>query len=312
MEHHLFTPEIDDGAKADVYLASAGEVPWDVVAVLDAAGVRVVGDVPGLPRDEARIRRIVSGCDALITTGNGQSTDVDTASRISAELGLPHLVLERGAPLPEIMRRGARARPYAFFVGRLERDFTLAREAIRAAIEREAGIACLWADDGRHRTSVTSVRESTRMLIEHASFVIADLTLGIENPRQENPSRAHEIGMAMAYQRPLMLSSQEPRRYPYFSIGDLQMTFWETEDELERRTRSWVRAHAGSVARRVFNHELPSPVLAPTAFVYDRARRYIGPNTPMPHADAWANRAMRTGAVAVSAAIVSVLAWLRR
>ena len=146
-------------------------------------------------------------------------------------------------------------------------------------------------------------------MIKHATFVIADLTLGVESPRQENPSRAHEIGMAIAYERPLMLSSQEPRRYPYFSIGDLQMTFWDTEDELQRQTRDWVRAHAEGVARRVFNHELPVATVAPAAFAYDGKRRYIGPNTRRAPEERWTNRALRAGAIAVSAAILLVLAW---
>ncbi len=157
-----------------------------------------------------------------------------------------------------------------------------------------------------------SVREATRLMIRHAAFVLADLTLGVENPRQENPSRAHEIGMAIAYGRRLMLSSQEPRRYPYFSIGDLQMMFWDTEDELERKTRDWVRAHAVALARRVFNHELPVATLAPPSFSYERRRRYIGPNTRKAPAERWASRALRTGATAVSAAVLLVLAWVRR
>ena len=77
-----------------------------------------------------------------------------------------------------------------------------------------------------------SVRERTRLLIKHATLVIADLTLGTESPERENPSRAHEIGMTIAYGRKLMLCSQEPRRDPYFSIGDMQMTFWSTEADL--------------------------------------------------------------------------------
>ena len=313
MDDDSFKLDIDHGARAEVYLATPGDVPWDLVAGLDAAGLRVVGDLPGLPPDEDRVWRIMSGCGALlIAADDAASPGLQSAARIATELGVAQYRLRAGETPPEVHREAPRALPYAFFVGRLERDFTLAREAIRAAVEREAGIPCLWADDGRHRTDVASVREATRLLIQHASFVIADLTLGAENPRQENPSRAHEIGMAIAYQRPLMLSSQEPRRYPYFSIGDLQMTFWETEDELERQTRAWVRAHARTVARRVFNHELPSPALAPAAFAYNDTRRYIGPNTPRPRPDGWVSRAVRTGAVAVSAAILSVLAWVRR
>src|SRR5687767_4695319 len=94
-----------------------------------------------------------------------------------------------GNLLPAVAREAVTVRPYAFLIGRLERDFTHARAAIRAAVEAEAGVSCLWADDGRHQTNVDSIRENTRLLIKHANFVIADLTLGVESPERENPSR---------------------------------------------------------------------------------------------------------------------------
>jgi len=124
---------------------------------------------------------------------------------------------------------------------------------------------------------VASVRERTRLMIKHATFVIADLTLGVESPERENPSRAHEIGMTIAYERPLLLCSQEPRRYPYFSISDMQMSFWATEDELEGAVRDWFRAHRWPAARRVLNHELAAPVVRKPRFAYDSALRYVGP-----------------------------------
>jgi hypothetical protein len=181
--------------------------------------------------------------------------------------------------------RRSRARPYAFFIGRLERDFTHARVAIRSAVEREAGMPCVWSDSG-HQTNVASVRESTRLLIRNAEFVIADLTLGVESPERENPSRAHEIGMSIAYERPLLLCSQDPRRYPYFSIGDMQMTFWTTEAQLHDCVRDWIRARRGTLARRVFNHRLTEafpgyqPLIDIAPFEYDPRQRYVGPKTP--------------------------------
>ena len=309
MDDRSFKLEIQHGAKANVLRQPRRTCPgiWSHRSM--PPGLRVVGDLLGLPPDEDRVRRIMSGCVALVSVaGDASRPEVEAAARIATELGVNHHRLRPGEAVPTLDREVACAQPYAFFVGRLERDFTLAREAIRMAVEREAGISCLWADDGRHRTSVSSVREATRWMIKHATFVVADLTLGVENPRQENPSRAHEIGMAIAYERPLMLSSQEPRRYPYFSIGDLQMTFWDTEDELERKTRDWVRTHAEGVGRRVFNHELPVATLVRASFAYDPERRYIGPNTRRAPAAHWANRALRAGAIAVSAAILLVLA----
>lgn len=187
--------------------------------------------------------------------------------------------------LAAVLKNKGRIRPYAFFIGRLERDFTHAREAIRVAVEAEAGIPCLWSDDGRHRMEVESVRERTRLLIEHAAFVIADLTLGTESPERENPSRAHEIGMTIAYGRKLMLCSQEPRRYPYFSIGDMQITFWSTEADLERKVREWIRTSRESPARTVLNHGLADaytdivPRIKKPSFTFDVDLRYVGPKT---------------------------------
>ena len=208
--------------------------------------------VEQLDREEIRVVDKNQGCSGILTPGG-----------------------VREAP-------GQGIRPYAFFIGRLERDFRHAREAIRTAVESEAGIPCLWIDDGCHRTDIDSIRERTRQLVRHATFVIADLTLGIESPDRENPSRGHEIGMAVAYERPLMLCSQEPRRVPYYSIGDMQMTFWAAEDELEADVKNWIRMHRAQVARRVFNYELPSPRIARPVFTYDPARRYVGPKTPVP------------------------------
>lgn len=134
----------------------------------------------------------------------------------------------------------------------------------------------LCIDDGCYTTNVASIRDCTRLLIRHAAFVIADLTLGIENPRCENPSRAHEIGMAIAYDRPLFLSSQEPRRFPYFSVADMQMSFWTREDELEAAIRGWICTHR--MARRVLNYSLTRAVVSESTFQFDPNRRFIGPN----------------------------------
>lgn len=259
-----FAVDVFGPAVADVYLPCRHGVPWDRVERLDGDGVRVVSDLPNLPRDEQRLRRILGSCDAIL------ANDDDPELALAADL-------PRFTGVHELHAR--RVRPYAFYIGRLERDFAHAREAIRTAVEAEAGIAFLWIDDGRHRTNVHSIRERTRQLLQHAAFVVADLTLGVESPERENPSRAHEIGMSLAYERPLLLSSQEPRRYPYFSIADLQMTFWETEDELHERVREWIRIHRDVVARRVLNYELRAARIAAPAFVYDAARRYVGPKT---------------------------------
>jgi hypothetical protein len=294
MSSEDFRLEVFGPAAATVYLAPSGRsaIPWSVVRRLDAAGVLVVGDLAGLRPDAERVRRIVAGCAGVLG-------DDPAALALGEALGLPVHALageddggDDGVDrfLEAALAARAPAPAYAFFVGRLERDFAHARDAIRAAVERDAGLPCLWADDGRHRANVDSVRERTRLLIKHASFVVADLTLGVESPDRENPSRAHEVGMAIAYGRPLMLSSQEPRRYPYFSVADMQMAFWETEDELEARVREWIRASREQVARRVLNAELGAagagPRLdAPPPFAFDPARRYVGPRTRVARGD---------------------------
>lgn len=255
-----FRLDLVGGTHADVYLPR--EQP-ELVRELDDRGFCVVSDLPGLPHDDERVRRIMSSCSAMIAPEPS-----DAVARIAVELDIP--VYPDASR--EITPDPTRIRPYAFLIGRLERDFAHAREAIRAAVENEAGIVCLWSDDGRHRMHVASVRERTRLLIKHATFVIAELTLGVESPERENPSRAHEIGLAIGYERKLMLSSQEPRRYPYFSIADLQMTFWDTEDELEQQVRAWIRLERDFVARMVFNAK-------PTAFTFDPKRSYISPRT---------------------------------
>ncbi len=277
-----FQLEIREPGRADVFLAAptrAGrDVPWAVVERLDRAGIRVLGDpLPERP-DAERLGQILRGCAGVVCDGPA------AAARASEACPRPRLDLDAdGADVEAfsaaVLEDAERLRAYAFFVGRLERDFRHAREAIRAAVETEAGIPCLWADDGRHTSNVDGVRERTRLLIKHATFVIADLTLGIESPDRENPSRAHEIGMAVAYERPLLVCSQEPRRYPYFSIGDMQMSFWLTEDELEAATRDWIALNRSAVARRVFNYRLPASAVARPVFTYDAAQSYVGPKT---------------------------------
>jgi hypothetical protein len=212
----------------------------------------------------------------------------------------------------DVVGDAARIPPYAFLVGRLEKDFAQARAAIRAAVEREAGLPCLWSDDERHATNVASVREATRLVIEHARFVVADLTLGVENPEHENPSRAHEIGMAIAYDRPVMLCSQEPRRYPYFSVADMQMRFWATEAELADCVGDWIRVHRTDVARQVLNHRLGDiypgyqPRLRRPEFRLDPARRYVGPATPGP-GSARARTVLLLGAAVLVAALAVIV-----
>lgn len=284
MHDDRFKLEIFSPGAAEVYLWSEeGNIAWPVIEQLDRAGIRVVGRLPEMNPTDQRIRLVMSGCAGVVAASPSPECE-----RLRTEFGIPLLDIRPDAsPNLEgfraaVLKDRDRIRPYAFMIGRLERDFSHAREAIKVGVEAAAGIACLWIDDGRHRTNVDSVRERTRLLIKYATFVIAELTLGVESPERENPSRAHEIGMAIAYERPLMLCSQEPRRYPYFSIADMQMSFWSTEDELGRATEHWVYANRESVARRVFNYELQAPVIAKPVFRFDPEQHYKGPQDQRP------------------------------
>lgn len=322
-----FALEIHAIAAADIYFCCPrlDAAAWSLVKALDQDSIAVVGDFADGEFDADRVRRIVGGCAGAIVMlpaaeDELASSRVENELRIVAEAGRPLAIVHQGnvdalRSMPSLLhgpfvygprpgggrastpflepfiaaavREAIAVRPYGFLIGRLERDFTHARAAIRAAAEAEAGITCLWADDGRHQTNVDSIRENTRLLIKHANFVIADLTLGVESPERENPSRAHEIGMSIGYERKLMLSSQEPRRDPYFSIGDMQMVFWTHEADLHATVRSWIRPRRHAIGRCVLNHQLPDVFpdydarLGRPSFVYDPSRRYIGPKTDL-------------------------------
>ena len=253
-----FAVELLEPGGVDVYVD--GPAPTELIAALDRAGLRAVN---GDERTKGTAPAVLDVLDGTVRLGEETHRPSDPEALVEWLVAR----LPAAAAMPS----------YAFFVGRLERDFAQARSAIRAAVEEEAGLTCLWIDDGRFRTNVESVRECTRELIRHAAFVVADLTLGPESPHQENPSRAHEIGLAIAYEKPLMLCSQEPRRYPYYSIGDMQMTFWHDEAELAASVRAWIAAHPRLPRRRVLNTALPSSRLAPASFRFDPAGRFIGP-----------------------------------
>ena len=288
-----FEIEIDGGAIADVYFeCSEAETPWEVVEALDAGSIRAVRWAAGhslrsrTASDTLRAGKL-RGCSGLVCV----SPEAEIAIE-ARQLGLPVLTVPGATAAgleafrDAVVRFRCTSRLYGFYIGRLERDFAHAREAIRCAVEAAAGMNFLWIDDGCHTTNVESIRERTRLLIQHAEFVAADLTLGTENPRHENPSRAHEIGMAMAYGRPVFLSSQEPRRYPYFSIADMQMVFWASEDELEAAARGWLRAHQQTLVRRVLNYSLSHARLKEPRFRLAPERRFFGPNfAESPHVE---------------------------
>jgi hypothetical protein len=200
---------------------------------------------------------------------------------------------------------------YVFLITRLQSDFEQARLAIRAAVEDSAAIPCLWSDDQRHTTNIEGIRERTRLLIKHATFVVADLTYGPDSLNIDNPSRAHEVGIAVAYRKQILLCAQDPRRDPYFAASDIQMVFWRDEEELQKRVAEWIHNDRASLGRRVYNRELSSrdlsytPKISEAKFAIDRGRRYIAPNAyPLSATESWLI-AVGFGLIALSAALLA-------
>jgi hypothetical protein len=239
-----------------------------------------------------------------VSLSDGSRVDIHSERRFGPCVILdgPGYQLDIGCQTAKFAKTAARIKavqpPYAFFIGRLERDFLHAREALRLAVRSELGIECLWSDDGTRRVAIDSVRATTQELIRGATFIIADLTLGPENPRHENPSRAHEIGLASAYGKTLMLCSREPRRYPYFSIGDLQMFFWTDEQDLFDRASAWLRSNRDALGRKVLNETLAQwdpaheryATLPPFQFDPERAYCWRG-DRPFSDCEVWATAA---------------------
>jgi hypothetical protein len=184
--------------------------------------------------------------------------------------------------------------PYAFLATRLKDDFDQARRAIETAVERTAGIPCLWAGCQRYACNVKNIQTMTRLMIKHCSFLVADMTYGPESPDYDSPSRAHEVGMADAFERLVCLVAQAPRRDTYFAADHMQMYFWENEDELNRKVAAWIDNHRGQVGRRVFNIELQArapqyvPCIDQPSFAFDRTHRYVAPNVfPLTALESW-------------------------
>lgn len=171
-------------------------------------------------------------------------------------------------------------KPFVFLSTRLKSDFGLAREAVAAGIEESVGMPCLWADSARYSTTIEGIYERAKFLIKECQFVVADLTFGPESPEYDSPSRAHEIGMAEAYEKTILATAQEPRRDPYFSASTLQLSFWNNEQGLYSHVKEWGSApeRLKIYGRRVYNNELEEAQCKSKPFSYDARRRYIAPN----------------------------------
>lgn len=213
-------------------------------------------------------------------------SDTSLATDIPATL---HEFIER------IFRTKRKEKPYAFLASRLQPDFSQARDAIKIATEIELGMPCIWSDDGLHKTNIKGVREETKYLIKNAAIVIADISFSPENPHEDNPSRAHEVGMAEAYNKSLILSAQEPARVPYFSAGDNHVEWWHNEDELFLKISQLLRKEKEILGRQIYNWKIwekanqshPISIL-PSQFTYNEKEKYFGPaSEPLTTKDSW-------------------------
>lgn len=177
-------------------------------------------------------------------------------------------------------KSAARAKPFVFLSTRLKSDFGHAREAVAAGIEEALGIPCLWADSPRYSTTIEGIYDRAKYLIKECQLVVADLTFGPESPEYDSPSRAHEIGMAQAFEKPILATAQSPRREPYFSASTLQLKFWDNEQDLYRLVKEWTIApeRLKEFGRRVYNNEIESAQCQSMAFNYDAKCGYIAPN----------------------------------
>lgn len=176
----------------------------------------------------------------------------DFGVRESEELRLAELssFLERAVSSQSALR------PYAFLISRLQPDFRLPREACLAAAERGSGIPCYWIDSMGYQSNIDDTIERARLLIKHSAFVVAEMSLTEENPEFDNPSRAHEIGLAAAYGKTLFLVAHGPRRPPYHGLVSRQLLWWDSEEDLFAKLRDAVHTERGTIGRHVYNWEL--------------------------------------------------------
>lgn len=172
--------------------------------------------------------------------------------RKSEELQL----VELSESLDKVRSPESGIRPYAFLICRLQPDFQLPREACLIAAERGSGIPCYWIDSKDYASNIDDTVERARLLIKNASFVIAEISLTDENPDFDNPSRAHEIGLATAYRRKVFPVSHVPRRHPYHGLVVRQLVWWESEEDLFQSLFEAVHAERASIGRHVYNWEL--------------------------------------------------------
>jgi hypothetical protein len=185
--------------------------------------------------------------------------------------------------------------PYAFLVTRLQPDFELPRHAIVAAVQNAAGIPCIWVDSKNVETNFpTDTIARVRHLIKHSTFVVAEISLTDEHNTQDNPSRAHEIGLATAFGKQIILAAHTPRRAPYHGVIASQLIWWDNETDLYQQLRTQLHTERATTGRHVYNWDLPTAdpryvlTLPRVDFQNDPARAWTPPrNFELPEWLGW-------------------------
>jgi hypothetical protein len=170
---------------------------------------------------------------------------------------------------------------YGFLITRLQPDFSLPRKACVAAVVRSTGFPCLWIDAPNYSTNIDDTIERVKLLIKHSEFVVAEISLTAENPDFDNPSRAHEIGLATAFGKEVIPVSHDPRRHPYHGIVSGHVVWWQDEAELYDNLVERLHSKRGTIGRHVYNWDLPDgeSSLPPAQFVNDAANSWQPPSS---------------------------------
>ncbi|MCE2752386.1 MAG: hypothetical protein LW720_10905 [Pirellula sp.] len=178
-------------------------------------------------------------------------------------------------------RTAGKVPKYGFLITRLQPDFSLPRKACVAAVAQSTGLPCLWIDAPNYTTNIDDTIERVKLLIKHSEFVVAEMSLTAENPDFDNPSRAHEIGLATAFGKDVIPVSHDPRRHPYHGIVSAHVVWWQDESELFDNLTKRLHSTRGTIGRHVYNWDLPygESSLPPDQFLYDAANSWQPPSS---------------------------------
>ena len=148
------------------------------------------------------------------------------------------------------------SQPYSFLITRLQDDFELPRHAYKISAELASGITCIYVDSEEYKKNSGDTVEKVRDLIKGAQFVIADVSLTDEGVEVDNPSRAHEIGLAVADEKRLFICSHSPRRNLYHAIATYDLTWWDNEQQLFTNLQKTIYKDREAIGRHIYNYEL--------------------------------------------------------